>query len=158
MSARDRSVRIAWALAGGALLAALSLPVAPATASSFLDEVERGRASVKAAGIAKLDSAQARTQAIDDLVARDDPGSAAFQLGAQLEGLDLELDQGPFRSVDRPAVERQVRSVLAAQESIGLGNRAVCLLSGLSDPKQIEKLMRLAAPGWTCSSEAIHQH
>lgn len=146
------------ALACGALLAALCFASAPATASSFLDEVERGRASVKSAGIASLDDADARSQAIDSLVAREDPGSAAFQLGAQLEGLDLELDRGPFQSADRPAVERQVRAVLTAQETIGLGNRAVCLLSGLSDPKQIEKLMRLAAPGWTCSSEAIHSH
>jgi len=154
------SAGLARLAAFGMLAAVLSLILSgSALASSFLDEVDRGRAAVLGGGSAELASAQGRTTVVDAAVASED--SPAFALGAGLAALSLDLGDGGARAPvatkgDRAAVERQVRVVLKAQASLGIGNRAVCLLTGRPDPRSIEALIRLVEPAWSCGPRHGH--
>ncbi|MEW6268197.1 MAG: hypothetical protein AB1689_02725 [Thermodesulfobacteriota bacterium] len=141
---------------GMALMLLLALP---ARAASFLEQVERGRAAVRASATAASGDAAARAAALDEAVRTGGGGSAAFALGASLAALDLDLEGDPAstRRGDRAAVERQVRTLLRAQAESGIGNRALCLLSGRSNPRSLEAQVRLVEPRWTCGSKE-HDH
>ena len=133
---------------GGALT--LALGVADAHADGFLDDVEAGRGAVRAASAAtRSDSTAAVAR---DVVAAHTPASAGFTLGATLAALDAELarDPGSRSAAERAIVEQQVRELLAAQAEAGIGNRALCLLSGRTEPKSLERQIRLVEPRWSC--------
>jgi hypothetical protein len=78
--------------------------------------------------------------------------SVGFTIGATLAALDLDLTSAPGSDApgDRAVIEQQVRELLAAQREAGIGNRALCLLSGRSEPKSLESQIRLVEPRWTC--------
>ena len=131
----------------------LALEAGAAAPVSFLDEVDRGRAAVDSAGGARLESASARAGEVDSILGREPAASPAFRLGALLASLDADIEAGTvgLSGRNRAAVEGQVRKLIEAQAAAGIGNRALCLLSGRPDPRSIEKLVRLVEPGWSCA-------
>ena len=136
--------------------AALALGVADAHADGFLDDVEAGRSAVRATSAAtRSDSAPARAAAARDVVAAHAPPSAGFTLGATLAALDADLarDPGARSGAERAIVAQQVRELLAAQAEAGIGNRALCLLSGRTEPKSLERQVRLVEPRWSCDRD-----
>ena len=140
-------------VAAGVCAFTLSLaPAAQASGSTFIDEVDRGKAALNASGAASLDGAGARASAVQSVVAKESKSSPAFAIGASLAALDLDLDSDPKagKEGDRALVEQQVRDLLAAQAESKIGNRALCLLSGRSNPRSLEAQIRLVVPGWTC--------
>jgi hypothetical protein len=126
------------------------------SAASTLDEIERGIATVNGAEIAKRSDAPARADAVEALAAGGVDQGDAYVLGVRLGGVLLELDSDAtaWRPGDRAAVEREVRALLAQQKRVGVGDRALCLSAGHSDPSSFENLMRLAEPSWSCG----HRH
>lgn len=148
-------------LAGLALLAAVAASAAaPARAASFLDELERGRSSAAALGLAALPGAVARASAVERLVGGDGGRSPAFTLGALLAALDADLTSDPAAAAsgDRAVVEGQVRALLRAQAASGIGNRALCLASGRKQPRTLEEQIRLFVPGWSCGPRTHAGH
>lgn len=136
-------------------LAALSALAVNAWASSTLDDVEQGMRDVRDSNVPQLGDAAARADATEVLAAKGESRGAAYDLGVHLGAVLLELDSNvASRTGDRAAVEREVREVVAAQQKLGVSDRAVCLLAGREDPSSFETLMRLAAPGFTCG----HHH
>ena len=135
---------------GGALT--LALGVADAHADGFLDDVEAGRGAVRAASAATRSDSTASAAVARDVVAAHTPASAGFTLGATLAALDADLarDPGSRSAAERAIVEQQVRELLAAQAEAGIGNRALCLLSGRTEPKSLERQIRLVEPRWSC--------
>jgi hypothetical protein len=135
-------------------LAALSALAVNAWAGTA-DDVEQGMRDVRNSNVAQLGDAAARADAVAVVAAKAEDRGPAYNLGIRLGAVLLELDSNvASRPGDRPAVEREVREVVAAQQKMGLSDRAVCLLSGREDPSSFEALMRLAAPGFTCG----HHH
>ena len=135
---------------------AVALGVGDARAGGFLDDVEAGRSAVRATAAAtRPDSAAARATAARDVVADRAPASAGFALGATLAALDADLarDPGARSGTDRAIVAQQVRELLAAQAAAGIGNRALCLLSGRTEPKSLERQVRLVEPRWSCDRD-----
>ncbi|HZR80439.1 MAG TPA: hypothetical protein VFD92_05005 [Candidatus Binatia bacterium] len=138
-----------------ALAFAMTLSSGIASGSSFMDDVDRGRASVLSAPSGDAATVAGRATLAESAATRDE--SPAYALGAGLAALSLDLDDKSARrsKADRALLERQVHVVLNAQAAAGIGNRAVCLLSGRSDPRSIEALMRLVDPAWSCGA---HHH
>jgi len=144
---RPRARAAALAVAGALALA----PLADARAAAFLDDVEAGRNAGAARVAAATDGAE-RASALQDVLLAHDRASAGFAIGALLAALDADLARGAATREprDRALLERQVRDLLAAQAEAGIGNRALCLLSGRSEPKSLERQIRLAVPRWSC--------
>lgn len=135
-----------------ALPLALALALATdARAGGFLDDVEAGRAEVRARAAAAQPDAAARAAAARDVVAAH-ASSAGFTIGATLAALDADpaRGSGTRSAAERTLVEQQVRELLAAQAEAGIGNRALCLLSGRTEPKSLERQVRLVEPRWSC--------
>ncbi len=148
-------------LAALALLAAVtSAAPTPARAASFLQELDRGRSSVAALGLATLPGAAARAAAAERLVRDQGEPTPAFTIGALLAALDADLtiDPAETTSGDRAVVERQVRALLDAQAASGIGNRALCLASGRKQPRTLEQQIRLLVPGWSCGPRTHAGH
>ena len=127
-------------------------------ASSLVDDVERGRDAVREANVSALPDTASRAGAVDALVDHATQEGEGYLLGARLAGLGIELDKqaGPPGAGDRAILARQAGEVLKSQAKLGLGNRALCLLSGRPDPVSIERLLRLAEPGWSCAQGHAH--
>lgn len=144
---RSRTGVATLAVAGALLLA----PVGAARGAGFLDDVDAGR-TAGATGVAAAGDGAARASAVQSVLAAHDGASAGFTIGVLLAALDGDLARGAgARSAgDRALVERQVRELLAAQAEAGIGNRALCLLSGRAEPKSLERQVRLVAPRWSC--------
>ena len=146
---RDPRPRVrAWCCVVALLPALLLVRVASA---EFLDDVEAGRRAVttRAAGSPADDTARAAT--LQSVLAAHAPAATGFTIGATLATLDAELARGAARSSnDRALVTQQVRELLAAQADAGIGNRALCLLSGRTEPKSLERQIRLVEPRWSC--------
>jgi hypothetical protein len=123
-----------------------------ARATGFLDDVEDGRDAVASSAAAGVPDAAARAAAVQGLVATRSPASAGFTIGAVLAALDADVARGPVTRPrgERTVVEQQVRELLAAQAEAGIGNRALCLLSGRAEPKSLERQVRLVEPRWSC--------
>lgn len=123
-----------------------------ARAAGFLDEVADGRHAVTSSAAAAVPDAGTRAAAVQGLVAARSPASAGFTIGAVLAALDADLarDPGTRPRGERTLVEQQVRELLAAQAEAGIGNRALCLLSGRAEPKSLERQVRLVEPRWSC--------
>ena len=123
-----------------------------ARAAGFLDDVEDGRHAVASSAAAAVPDAAARAAAVQGLVASRSPASAGFTIGAVLAALDADLahDPGTRSRGERTLVEQQLRELLAAQAEAGIGNRALCLLSGRAEPKSLERQVRLVEPRWSC--------
>ena len=136
-------------LAAAALILALAVD---ARAGGFLDDVETGRAEVKTRTAQTQPDAAARATAARDAVAAHTPASVGFTIGATLAALDADMARGPGRrsAAERTLVEQQVRELLAAQAEAGIGNRALCLLSGRPERKSLERQIRLVEPRWSC--------
>jgi len=136
-------------------LAALTALAVNAWALGTADLVEQGMRDVRNSNVAQLGDAAARADAVAVVAAKSEDRGPAYALGVQLGAVLLELDSSVASPPgDRPAVEREVRGVLVAQQKLGVSDRAVCLLTGREDPSSFEALMRLAAPGFTCG----HHH
>lgn len=133
-------------------VALVGLSAGVAHGNGFLDDVAAGRAAAIASGADRAPDAGARSLALQDTLGRAATTSAGFTIGATLAVLDAELARGPARRgrADRALVEQQVRGLLAAQLEAGIGNRALCLLSGRADPKSLERQVRLVEPRWSC--------
>jgi hypothetical protein len=144
---RTRTGVAALAVAGTLLLA----PVGAARGAGFLDDVAAGRAAGGTA-VAAAGGGAARASAVQGLLAAHGGASAGFAIGVLLAALDADLARGSAaRSAgDRELVERQVGDLLAAQAEAGIGNRALCLLGGRTEPKSLERQVRLVAPRWSC--------
>ncbi|HEY8514516.1 MAG TPA: hypothetical protein VIS07_03275 [Candidatus Binatia bacterium] len=158
-TAHDRRVLVAVA----AVVAALTLTLAPgplarvAHAGSFLDQVERGKAAVLGNARAVTGDAATRAAVVDETVYASGGGSAAFALGAALAALNLDLEDGNRgRRGERAAIARQVQTLLRAQAETGIGNRALCLLSGRTHPRSLEAQIRLVEPRWSCGPSTHH--
>lgn len=149
---RDRQARIAAALVTSLAIELALLPAARARADGFLDEIAAGRAAATASGVAAAGDASARGIALELTLARQASERAAFTIGAILAALDADLTSPPASRPrgSRTIVARHVRRLLAAQMEAGIGNRALCLLSGRSDPKSLERQVRLVEPRWSC--------
>jgi hypothetical protein len=134
------TVTLTLALAAGAL------------GATFLDDVDRGKAAVAASGATSVQSAAARAAAVQNVVQKDGKASPAFTSGAALAVLDLDLESDPatHQRGDRAVIEQQVRDLLQAQAESKIGNRALCLLSGRSNPRSLEGQVRLVEPNWSC--------
>ena len=144
---RARAAARAVTVAGVLVLA----PLGAARAAGFLDDVEAGR-SVGAASVAATTDGAARASAVQGVLAAHHEASAGFAIGVLLAALDADRTRASTtRSAgDRALVERQVRELLAAQADAGIGNRALCLLSGRTEPKSLERQVRLVEPRWSC--------
>lgn len=155
---RSRTRAAALVVAGALLLAS----VGDARSAGFLDDVEAGR-TAGASGVAAAGDTAARASAVQGVLAAHDGATAGFAIGVLLAALDADLARGSAapdgdlaRSTrarspgDRALVERHVRELLAAQAEAGIGNRALCLLSGRTEPKSLERQVRLVAPRWSC--------
>ena len=124
-------------------------------AKGAIDEIEQGMRDVRGGSVPQLATAAARADAADVTATKNQDRGPAYDFGFRLGALLLELDSNvASNSGDRPAVEREVREVVAAQQKLGLSDRAVCLISGLADPSSFQSLMRLGAPEFTCG----HHH
>lgn len=130
----------------------LALGAADAGAHGFLDDVRAGRDAVQASAAATSSDTAARAAAVRDVVAAQAPPSVGFTIGATLAALDADLvrDRGARSRGERAVVAQQVRELLAAQAEAGIGNRALCLLSGRTEPKSLERQIRLVEPRWSC--------
>lgn len=130
----------------------LALDRTSASGADFLSEVERGRRAVVTSDAATQDGAAARAASVQSVLRTDGGASVGFTIGAILAALDLDLTSPPGSDApgDRAVVEQQVRDLLAAQRAAGIGNRALCLLSGRSAPKSLESQIRLVERRWSC--------
>jgi hypothetical protein len=140
------AVALALALGGGA-----------SAATTFLDDVDRGKAAVASSGAASLTGTAARAAAVSEAAAKDGKPSPAFTIGTILAALNLDLEKPTEHLAgDRAVVEQQVRDLLAAQAESKIGNRALCLLSGRDNPRSLEAQIRLVVPNWTCGPTNHH--
>jgi hypothetical protein len=140
----------------GALGLAIALGGA-AQGATFLDEVDRGKAAVAASGAATMSAKAARAAAVTDAVTTDGKESPAFAIGANLAALNLDIEKPTPRAPgDRAVTQQQVRDLLTAQAESKIGNRALCLLSGRTNPRSLEAQMRTVEPGWTCGPVDHH--
>jgi hypothetical protein len=123
-----------------------------ARATEFLDDVEAGRSAVTVCSAASHADAAAHAATLQTVLATHGPAASGFTIGATLATLDADLARGNAArsSGDRAIVAQQVRDLLAAQAEAGIGNRALCMLSGRAEPKTLERQIRLVEPRWSC--------
>jgi hypothetical protein len=146
--ARARALRFVIAVVPALLLAR------DARAAEFLDDVEAGRSAVTVRTAASPADTAAHAATLQTVLATHGPAATGFTIGATLATLDADLARGTAArsSGDKEIVAQQVRDLLAAQAEAGIGNRALCMLSGRAEPKSLERQIRIVEPRWSCET------